>query len=392
MKKVLFLVCVMILGITAIEAQNLTVDNWQEGRRGEGLANFFKILPNIMLVNSQDEFEVNHQAKDYDLNEIPSVARLLNHPGVAGMVVMNTKGDILLEHYRNGENRTSAFSDQSSTKSMGYILLNQAIKDGVISLDDKVEKYIPEIGSGFRGRSIADVAAMNVNHNIDELLAYTGDPEALEMFDRDERVIGLQRNDKKEVLIDFVKDIKAGGKNGSNEWNGEIAKYTTVNTNILTLAIINAYGVSPDKHVRDILHKIGGENPVYMGTDFDGIPMLGASMICSTIDFARYGRLLIEDKEQVLKDRKASKKDGQVVPSAITFIDSKYYKSAIHNEYGIGHSGWGGQLIWADPESGIIIAINSTLESELPAPYEHFNKEYEAAYEIVKHYRAKSNK
>ena len=305
------------------------------------------------------------------------------------MVVINIEGDILLEYYRNGECRLSAFSDQSSTKSMSYLLLNQAIKDGVISLDDKVEKHIPEVGSGYRGRTIGDVASMNVNHNIDELLAYTGDPEALEMFDRDERVIGFQRNDKKETLNDFVKDIKAGGENGSNEWNGEIARYTTVNTNVLALALINAYEAAPDKHVRQILHKIGGENPVYMGTDFDGIPMLGASMISSTIDFARFGRLLIEDSEQVIKDGKAAVNDGQLVPAAITFVDSKYYKSAIHNEYGIGHSGWGGQLIWADPVCGVSIAINSTLESVLPAPYDHFNKEYEAAIDIVKYYRAK---
>jgi len=390
MKKIFSLIiATMLLAVMAIQAQNISVDNWQEQRRGEGLANFYRILPNIMLVNAQDKFVLNEQAKDYDLNEIPSVARLLNHPGVGGMVIINKEGDILLEHYRNGESRLSAFSDQSSTKSMGYLLLNQAIKDGVISLDDKVEKYIPEVGSGFRGRTIGDVASMNVNHNIDELLAYTGDPEALEMFDRDERVLGFQRNDEKETLNDFVKDIKAGGKNGSNEWNGEIARYTTVNTNVLSLAIINAYGAAPDKLVRQMLHKIGGENPVYMGTDFDGIPMLGGAMISSTIDFARYGRLLIEDEEQVIKDGKAAVSDGQPVPAELTFVESKYYKSAIHNEYGIGHSGWGGQLIWADPVSGVIIAINSTLESVLPAPYDHFYKEYEAAIDIVKFYRSK---
>ncbi len=39
----------------------------------------------------------------------------------------------------------------------------------------------------------------------------------------------------------------------------------------------------------------------------------GASMVSSTVEFARYDRLLIEDKAQVLADRTASKSAGQVV-------------------------------------------------------------------------------
>jgi CubicO group peptidase (beta-lactamase class C family) len=62
------------------------------------------------------------------------------------------------------------------------------------------------------------------------------------------------------------------------------------------------------------------------------------------------------------------------------------------NQYGLGHSGWAGQLIWADPESGVIIAVNSMIQSELPAPYDHFNKIYNAATDIVKHERAKQAK
>ena len=272
---------------------------------------------------------------------------------------------------------------------MGYLLLCQAIQAGGIALDDKVDAYIPEIGPGFKGRTVGDVASMAVYHNISELAAYTGDPEALEMYDRDERVIGLQRNDERETLIQFIQDIKAGDEDGSNVWKGEIANYTTVNTNVLGLALERAVGLSLVRQVRDLLHLIGGENPVYMGTDFDGVPMIGASMLSSTVDFARYGRLLIEDKAQAIRDIQDSKTAGEVVPAELTYREARYYKSAIMNDFGLGHSGWGGQLIWADPQSGVIVAINSQLASELPAPYEHFNKLYNAAMDIVKHFRAK---
>lgn len=370
----------------------LNIDTWQKGLRAEGLVNLHRIMPNLMVVNAQDVFPLNYQARDYDLDEIPNVARVMNHPAVSACVVIAKDGEVLLEHYRNGRDRETTFSDQSSTKSMGYILLNRALREGKISLDDKVEKHIPDIGSGFKGRSIGDVAAMAVHHNVAELAAYTGDPAALELFNRDERVIGLQRNDMRETLRQWIRQIQAAGENGSNEWQGEIANYATINTSVLGLAIENATGVSLAKQVRELLHSVGGENPMYMGTDFDGTPVIGASLLSSTVDFARYGLLLIEDEGQAVADGRAAMSEGEVVPAELTHVESRYYKSAIHNEFGLGHSGWGGQLIWADPESKIIVALNSQLASELPAPYDHFNKLYAAAIDIVKHYRAKVNR
>ena len=90
----------------------------------------------------------------------------------------------------------------------------------------------------------------------------------------------------------------------------------------------------------------------------------------------------------MIADREASRFSGQPVPAELTHVESRYYKSAIMNEFGIGHSGWAGQLLWADPDSGVIVAINSQVMSQLPAPYDHFNKLYAAAYDIVKHSRA----
>lgn len=343
-------------------------------------------MPNLMVVNAQDVFPVNHQARDYDLHEIPSVARLIAHPAIAAMVVMREGDEVVLEYYRSGHRRGSVFSDQSATKSMGYVLLNRAIAAGAISMEDPVESHVTGIGPGFAGRSIADVAAMAVNHNVAELAAYTGDESALAMFNRDERVIGLQRNDDRETLRQFIAAIEPG-QSGSTEWAGGIANYATINTSVLGLALENATKRPLAAQVRELLHEVGAETSVYMGTDFDGVPVIGASLVCSTLDFARYGRLLIADRSQVDADREASVTEGQVVPAELTHLESRYYKSAICNDFGIGHSGWGGQLIWADPQSETVIAINSTLASKLPAPFDHFNKLYEAAIDITTHYR-----
>jgi CubicO group peptidase (beta-lactamase class C family) len=367
----------------------LNIDTWQQ-QRHVGQANMPSFYPNMMAVNPQDVFEIDHQKRDYDLHEIPSVARILSHPATGAVVIMNKDGDVLLEQYRNGHDRNTTFANQSSTKTIGYILLQKALAEGKISLDDKVEKYIPSIGSGFRGRTVGDVANMNVNHDVAELAAYTGDPQALANFDKDERVIGMQRNDERLGLRDWIESINAMGM--SNEWKGDIANYATINTSVVGWLVEAATGVSLQQQVRELFHEVGGENTMFMGTDFEGTPVIGASMMLSAVDFARYGRLLIADPAAAKNDIKQAKKLGQPVPAELTYVDSSYYKSAIMNQYGLGHSGWAGQLIWADPESGVIIAVNSMIQSELPAPYDHFNKIYNAATDIVKHERAKQAK
>lgn len=365
----------------------LNIDTWQHGLRAQGLAELDRIAPNLMVVNAQDVFPLDYQAHLYDLYELPSVMRVMTHPAVSSMAVITAAGDVLLEHYGHGHDRQSTFSDQSSTKAMGYLLLREALRDGHIRLDDRIEQHLSDVGPGFHGRTIGDVASMAVNHNVAELAAYTGDPTALTMFNRDEQVIGLQRNDERETLSQFIRDIQVGDGD-STEWTGDIANYATINTSVLGLAIAHATQVPLADLVRRLLHTVGGENPISIVTDFDGVPVIGAGLVASTVDFARYGRLLIDDSTQVVADRESAGTEGQPVPAELTHVESRYYKSAIHNEYGIGHSGWGGQLVWADPESAVIVAINSQLASKLPAPFDHFNKLYTAAVDIVKHCRA----
>ena len=66
----------------------LDIDNWQNNR-ANGLANLHRIMPNAMVVNAQDVFPLEYQARDYDLDEIPSVARVIAHPALGGFVVIN---------------------------------------------------------------------------------------------------------------------------------------------------------------------------------------------------------------------------------------------------------------------------------------------------------------
>ncbi|MGF1751748.1 serine hydrolase domain-containing protein [Vibrio cionasavignyae] len=364
----------------------INIDNWQQ-QRAAGLDKLEKIMPNVMSVNAQDVYPLEYQATHYDLYEVPSVKRLIDHPAVASIVV--TKGnEVILEHYKNGYDRASVFSAQSSTKTITYMLLNKALKKGALSMDDKVERYLPDVGPGFRGRTIGNLAAMAVNHNVAELAAYLGDKQAEEMFDRDEQVIGLRRNDDRETTAQFVKEIDIAPGSTSNEWTKGHANYASINTATLGLIVEKATGVPLQTQVRNLMHRIGGQHTVHMGTDYAGYPSVSASMLASTVDFARYGRLLIEDKKQYENDLEAAKQNGEFVPAEWHYVDSHYYKSAIFNDYGIGHGGWAGQLIWADPQSDTVVAIYSQMNAKLPNPSSHHYKLNNAVIDVVKQLRA----
>ena len=343
-----------------------------------------------MGVNAQDVFPLKDLNHDYTLHEIPSVVRALRHPAVSAFVVMKDDGTMLMEQYANGNSRDTVFSAQSATKSFGYLLLNDALVSGKIDLNDKIETHIPNIGPGYHDRTVGDVAAMSVNHNVAELAAYAGGPEAFRLYKESDAIFGFARNDAQMTLEEYVPQVQVG-PGGSTVWKGDIANYASINTNVVTLAIQNATGKPAADIVRRILHKVGGEHSVYMLPDFSGLPMLSGGMALRARDMARYTRLLIEDKERVLKDREAAFREGGRVPPEIMFVESRYYKSAIHNEYGIGHSGWGGQVVFADPESGAVVVIHGQTSSRNAAPNEYYNMAYEAIYDIIKHVRAQSD-
>ena len=373
----------------SVLAEDLNVDNW-ENFRPQGLTELQHIYSNFMGVNAQDVFPLKDLNHDYTLHEIPSVVRALRHPAVSAFVVMKDDGTMLMEQYANGNSRDTVFSAQSATKSFGYLLLNDALVSGKIDLNDKIETHIPNIGPGYHDRTVGDVAAMSVNHNVAELAAYAGDPEAFRLYKESDAIFGFARNDAQMTLEEYVPQVQVG-PGGSTVWKGDIANYASINTNVVTLAIQNATGKPAADIVRRILHKVGGEHSVYMLTDFSGLPMLSGGMALRARDMARYTRLLIEDKERVLKDREAAFREGGRVPPEIMFVESRYYKSAIHNEYGIGHSGWGGQVVFADPESGAVVVIHGQTSSRNAAPNEYYNMAYEAIYDIIKHVRAQSD-
>lgn len=351
---------------------NVTLANWQENR-AYGLRSLERVVPDLITANSEQIRPLRVEA-DYGIDELPAVKALCAHRACDGLLVLN--GDrVAFEAYSNGMTPTRPHSCQSSSKTIMNILAGKAIVEGDLDPAAKVEDYIPEIGAGFRGRSVDDVLSMNVLHELDEMGAMTDEPP---IFGAEESSIGLRPSSLTPMnRREFIVALEAGNEDGSNENRTDSYFYASINTDTAGWMVERATDVPLQRLVRDVMHAIGGENPVHMLIDRAGVPFVGGGFAMTLRDFARYGMLLGSGGSGV---------DGEVLGGGPEFVTRtlygegmpiaisghavegyRYFNSAFVSQAGFGHAGWGGQWIWVDPESDTVIAGFGGLMGANPA-------------------------
>lgn len=365
----------------------VTLDNWQQNR-AYGLRNIEKIFLNFIGVNAEHIRNLVVE-KNYNIDKLSAVKALASHKALDSMVILRGN-KIIYEHYANGMTPQSLHSCQSSTKTILNLLVGKAIKEGKLNLNDKVEKYIPDIGSGFKGQTIANVLAMNIKHEHDESLAYT---KPTDLFKQDESSAGFISSKYTNLTRkQFITKIKAGNLDGTNTNRTNKYFYASINTDLGAWIVEKATGVSTQQAVRNILHAVGGENSVYMATDKVGFPIVMGGMIMSTRDFARYGMLLMNGGYGANGDMVGGGKSfvEDTIKNGKVSLGSKgwYYINSVYaSKYGFGHPGWGGQWLWVDPQSKTVIAVFSGLMSRHPADPAYAKLLLNLAKEVVEYNR-----
>ncbi len=104
--------------------------------------------------------------KDY--NKVKPTEKLMKeHQAMKTVAFLIIKNDSLWnEHYYEGYNKDSLSNSFSMAKSMTEALLGKAIKEGLIKMDDKVKKYLPDLkGKYADDLTVADVASMSSGSN-----------------------------------------------------------------------------------------------------------------------------------------------------------------------------------------------------------------------------------
>ena len=122
----------------------------------------FRFFPTRKIHNDPEHIWYWPETKDY--NRIKPTERLQDeHRKMNTVAFLIIKNDsIFSENYYLGYHKDSLSNSFSMAKSMTEALLGKAIKEGLVSLDDKVQKYIPDLKGKYAGEAtVGHVASMS---------------------------------------------------------------------------------------------------------------------------------------------------------------------------------------------------------------------------------------
>ncbi len=300
---------------------------------------------------------------DRRIAELDAVRRMTSTTIFSGLAVV--RGNTLLyERYAPDFGPDRPHSIQSITKTTVNLIYGQLVEQGRIDLDAKVGDHLPEIGSGYAGARLRDVLDMNVANDYSEDY---GDP-ASTVFDH-EIAMGWRLPGPGEAEITnrgFVRNIE------SNDIvnHGPEVLYKSANTDVLAWIAEQLSGRPLRDHLIDIVEAAGLEHTFHVSTDREGMPILDGGGAMTARDLARYGQIFVRGGLGI---------NGEAVGSR-AFIDEARTAKAKHfpaprewlryclhlqtNGRWVGHGGYGGQYLLADPQSGVSVAFFSVLEDE----------------------------
>lgn len=295
---------------------------------------------------------------DWTIGERRDVARFLSMPHFSGFVVARDDR-IIYEAYAADFGPDRPQTIMSITKLALNIMLGRCVAEGLLDLDRPVKEYLPEIGTGFGKATVRAVSDMNV--------ANDEDPDAT-WFSLD--VAAGLRSPSEDGMELTIRSIVCGitGDDLVNR-TGHLL-YNSCNPNVIGWIIERASKRSLRSWFIDIVEGAGLENSFHITCDREGVPELGGGASLSARDLARFGLLFA---------RKGLGVDGRRVADA-AFIDETrhnpgplwpkpregmyYSRMATTNGTWLGHGGYGGQYLLANPDTGIAVAYMAVHENQ----------------------------
>jgi CubicO group peptidase (beta-lactamase class C family) len=300
---------------------------------------------------------------DWTIGERPDVARLLAMPHFSAFVVVS--GDrVLYERYAPDFGPDRVHSIQSITKTTLNLMLGRVVADGLVNLEDRVKTYLPEIGSGYAEATVKAMADMNVANDFSEDY---GDPYAGSYGM--ELAMGWRlpvEGDTAETIRSFVCGVTGGDlKNRTGH-----ALYKSTNSDAIGWIVERVSG-KPLRHwLIEIMEAAGIEGAFHITCDRDGVPLVDGGGVMTARDLARYA-LLFARKGKGLDGRRVGDKDfikatrrkpGPPMPAPRDWI--AYSNQTMTDGTWLGHGGYGGQFMLANPDTGTAVVYFSVLENK----------------------------
>ena len=213
----------------------------------------------------------------YNKNKLSDelINELNRNESVAFLVIKNDS--VLYEQYWDNYVQNSLSNSFSVAKSIVSVLVGIAIRDGLISLDDSVGKYIPEYKNGANSKlKIRHLLTMSSGLNWDE--SYNS------LFSKTTEA--YYGNDLA-GLVNHLKVIDEPGK---------IFQYMSCNTVLLAMIISKVSGITISDYATKFLWKpIGATQPAFWSLDHnEGLEKAYCCFYSTARDFAKIGKLYID--------------------------------------------------------------------------------------------------
>jgi CubicO group peptidase (beta-lactamase class C family) len=251
------------------------------------------------------------------------------HPVMGFLVIKN--GEIVVERYQYGRTQDMIFRGFSMSKTVTALLVGIAQNKGFInSLDDKVEKYWPEIkNSPYGGVTIKELLLMNSgveggnydSDNANQHLMYS-------------ILLKNENYQKPEKFIEYLNDLKSRGTKGNN-------RYSNLDTLILGRVLSKATGKNISNLTSEWLWQPMGAKDIsrWLYNNTDNLEWTESGFTSTLNDYGRLGVLLANNGKY---------KNTQVVPYNFLLEATDVNKIPKSNlqlsnyafQYGYGYQTW----------------------------------------------------
>ena len=308
---------------------------------------------------------------DRRIGDMPEVRRITGTTYFSAMVVAQD-ATVLFEAYAPDFSPQQCHSMQSISKSAMNLILGKLVEAKVIDLSKKVKHYLPEIGSGYAEATVQQVLDMDVINNFDENYdaSYEYDPQADAPvgYNREEIALGWRLPPEGEQQFSSREFAASLVSNNTINPTG-YTEYRSPNTDVLGWIAERATGRTLIEFLIEIVEATGIEGTYHIGLDCSGVPQVAGGVCMTARDMARYGLLFARNGKGISGNNVGSAQFIQETRNGRGTKGTKsrsygYSNATFTNGRWLGHGGYGGQFMLADPDTGTAISFFSVLEDQ----------------------------
>ncbi|MGF1863311.1 serine hydrolase domain-containing protein [Photobacterium profundum] len=367
--------------ISVIAEAGITQENWDNGKNSKLIMkNAYRMTPHVEVsTRSNDvhrlENPVGFDLASYQGNDFDgplSLDILMRDRLNMETVVITKDGKLIDEYYWNGTSKDSTHLQMSVTKSFTSLTASIFAAKGMIDMSKPITDYLPELkaSKGFSRATVQEVADMRsgIKINFSEGLLWDDRMSNVQNWNGENKYPELKG------IIDFASLVGERDDHGA----GEYYDYQCTNTEMLAKVVERVTGdTMSDVFEENIWSKVGFEHDAKWMSNNDGEVIASGGLNITTRDVNRMMFVLINEGKNLKGEQIIPKKfidnllegdddvrSAWLLGKETVITNDAWYKDQIRVFNIEGHKfiaffGIHGQITVGEPNTGIVIAMNS---------------------------------